>query len=309
MIFSNQLGKLDGYTSEEAVRTIANHIRKMQEEMEYRLMTLDSSNISEISLDETKVLLKGQPLQNVLQDNEGMSVLEQTVNELRATVADVSGNYTTLSATVNGLQSTVSGYQTAVDGYAAQVSTFNQTVNGFNTTVSKYQTAVKGYAAQVSSFNQEADAIYAVVSDLQDGMSASLYLGTDGLVYTDNDGKVTIKGGNLDASTVTASSLKGNTISVMLGDVTFAEMSAAANSDGRYAFELNGVGGIRLHGEYGKVYLQSYTKDSSVDGAHITLNDEFCSLGGKLMVGTKAYGYEADLPSRGEDGQVFFLLS
>lgn len=307
MIFSNQLGKLDGYTSEEAVRTIANHIRKMQEEMEYRLMTLDSSNISEISLDETKVLLKGQPLQNVLQDNEGMSVLEQKVNELRATVAAVSGNYTTLSLTVEGLQSTVSGYEATVNGYAAQVSTFNQTVNGFNTTVSNYQTAVNGYAAQVSSFNQEANAIYAVVSNLQTGMSASLRLGTDGLVYTDNDGKVTIKGGNLDASTVTASSLVGGEIKVKQGDSDYGRFLVGANSANNYGFEMRSKKGLRLLGEGGNVFLQAYSDNELIDGAHITINSYAVSLGGVLVISKKAYGDE--LPEYGEDGQVFFLLS
>jgi hypothetical protein len=292
MIFSNQLGKLDGYTSEEAVRTIANHIRKMQEEMEYRLMTLDSSNISEISLDETKVLLKGQPLQNVLQDNEGMSVLEQTVNGLRATVADVSGNYTALSATVNGLQA-------EVGNHSSTITTLTVVSNGLS---SRVDTLEGDYSTLVETSNE----IYGVVYDMQDDVGHMLKLDSKGVYIVDNDGNVvSIHGGQIDASTVTASSLKGNTISVKNGIVDYAYMYVGSNSVGTDAFELVGTSGLRLLGA-GNVYLQSYCYDDRYS-AHITIGDNYVSLGGNLMVGPKAYGY--DPPKYGEDGQVFFLLS
>lgn len=295
MIFSNQLGKLDGYTSEEAVRTIANHIRKMQEEMEYRLMTLDSSNISEISLDETKVLLKGQPLQNVLQDNEGMSVLEQKVNELRATVADVSGNYTALSATVNGLQSTVSSH-------SGSISNLVQTANNISASVSSLD-------GKYTSLKASADGLNTAVVDLVNKQAAMLYVDAEsGFIFSnETGGKVIIDGGNLNAATVTASSLVGGEIKVKQGDSDYGRFLVGANSANNYGFEMRSKKGLRLLGEGGNVFLQSYSDNELIDGAHITINSYAISLGGVLVISKKAYGY--DLPKYGEDGQVFFLLS
>ena len=53
-IFSKQLGKLSSDT-QVAIKEIANHIRLMQEDLEYKLLNLDSSNIIEIDTDITNV--------------------------------------------------------------------------------------------------------------------------------------------------------------------------------------------------------------------------------------------------------------
>ena len=71
MIFSSQLKKLDGLSTEERLKTISNHLRKMQEELEYRLSVLDSSNISEIDADETSIYTGGEDIRNIITDTNG----------------------------------------------------------------------------------------------------------------------------------------------------------------------------------------------------------------------------------------------
>lgn len=88
MIFTSQLGMLDGKTEKEAIASIANHLRRMQEELEYRLCVLDSSNITEITAGSTKIKTEdGKDLVNLILGSDGaMSAMEQTVNGLKVTV-------------------------------------------------------------------------------------------------------------------------------------------------------------------------------------------------------------------------------
>lgn len=54
-IFTTQLSRLNYTNPTEAIRSMANHIRYIQEQLEYTLMNLDSSNITEIETDVTNV--------------------------------------------------------------------------------------------------------------------------------------------------------------------------------------------------------------------------------------------------------------
>lgn len=55
MVFTTQLGNLAGKSEMEAIMEIANHIRRLQDELEYRLSNLDSSNITEIDASDTVI--------------------------------------------------------------------------------------------------------------------------------------------------------------------------------------------------------------------------------------------------------------
>ena len=75
MVFSKKLDSLDRLSGSDAIKQLANHIRVMQEELEYRLMVLDSSNIAEIDLGETNVMTTdGNSLHKVLSDASGKVV-------------------------------------------------------------------------------------------------------------------------------------------------------------------------------------------------------------------------------------------
>lgn len=54
-IFSKQLQKVDYTNPSEAIRLMANHIKYIQEQLEYTLMNLDSRNITEIETDVTDI--------------------------------------------------------------------------------------------------------------------------------------------------------------------------------------------------------------------------------------------------------------
>lgn len=54
-IFAQQLQRVDGNNPQEAVRKMANHIKYIQEQLEYTLMNLDSRNVIEIDTDKTSI--------------------------------------------------------------------------------------------------------------------------------------------------------------------------------------------------------------------------------------------------------------
>lgn len=54
-IFTQSLKKVDTQNPAEALKDMANHIRYIQEQLEWTLMNLDSSNITEIETDKTNI--------------------------------------------------------------------------------------------------------------------------------------------------------------------------------------------------------------------------------------------------------------
>ena len=59
MIFHNQLRQLNYANTGEALKHMSNHIRYIQERLEYTLMNLDSSNITEIDTSQTNISASG----------------------------------------------------------------------------------------------------------------------------------------------------------------------------------------------------------------------------------------------------------
>lgn len=58
-VFANQLKKLDYGNPKAALREMANHIKYIQEQLEYTLMNLDSRNVREIETDVTEIVSSG----------------------------------------------------------------------------------------------------------------------------------------------------------------------------------------------------------------------------------------------------------
>lgn len=54
-IFTRSLRKIDASDSQTAIKEMANHIRYIQEQLEYTLLNLDSQNIREIDTDDTTI--------------------------------------------------------------------------------------------------------------------------------------------------------------------------------------------------------------------------------------------------------------
>lgn len=55
-IFSQSLQKIDYNNPQEALKKMANHIKYLQEQLEYTLLNLDSRNINEIDTDKTTII-------------------------------------------------------------------------------------------------------------------------------------------------------------------------------------------------------------------------------------------------------------
>lgn len=54
-IFSQQLQRVDAAKPQEAIKKMANHIKYIQEQLEYTLLNLDSRNVIEIDTDKTTI--------------------------------------------------------------------------------------------------------------------------------------------------------------------------------------------------------------------------------------------------------------
>ena len=54
-VFAQQLRRIDEKNPQTAVKQMANHIRYIQEQLEYTLMNLDSRNVIEIDTDKTAI--------------------------------------------------------------------------------------------------------------------------------------------------------------------------------------------------------------------------------------------------------------
>ena len=54
-IFTQSLQRIDTSNPQDAIKKMANHIKYIQEQLEYTLMNLDSRNINEIDIDKTPI--------------------------------------------------------------------------------------------------------------------------------------------------------------------------------------------------------------------------------------------------------------
>lgn len=54
-IFTQALQRIDTANPPEAIKKMANHIKYIQEQLEYTLLNLDSRNINEIDIDKTTI--------------------------------------------------------------------------------------------------------------------------------------------------------------------------------------------------------------------------------------------------------------
>lgn len=55
MIFTQSLQKIDENDPKSAIKKMANHIKYLQEQLEYTLLNLDSQNIAELDLGKTTI--------------------------------------------------------------------------------------------------------------------------------------------------------------------------------------------------------------------------------------------------------------
>ena len=238
MIFTQQLDVLDGRTDKEAIKSIANHIRRMQEELEYRLSVLDSSNISQIDMEQTSILTAGGELRNILQDQDGRySGLQQTIDGLAVRVGDAEGSVTSLSATTAGLQSTVASHTTGISDLQSTISQTASTVGAIVQGIG--QNGKVTAASIVMAINQAAEGSSSFI-----GLSAdAVNISSEYVMFSDleNSGYTYINGDNIRTGTIRA--------------VNFV---ASGSMDGgtSYSFVLEDSGGYTI-GNIGYQYVSA----------------------------------------------------
>ena len=291
MIFSSQLGKLDGYTNEQAVKAVANHLRKVQEELEYRLSVLDSSNITEIDTNITK--MSGPLVEIVSEAEDSVAALTFTSRAISAKVGNLETGHNALA------EMTASSFTTAFGNEVYNVASY------FQQEASKITAKVQGEMAQMeSSFSIQMNAISGVVSDLQTGQSASLTLNSSGVIVRANGTSTTINGGNIYVDTLYGSKIYLKDSSGNAGAVfTLSDASstyAPKVSVGCAAFSVDTTG------YSGSIYLHSGTGANLLLGSGSLGQTAICKLSGApFVIDSNSFGNA--LPTGHTAGQVFFL--
>lgn len=287
MIFSSSLGSVEKYTTEAAIKSIANHVRRLQEELEYRLAHLDSTNINEINADETTIT--GGPItlisknqdeiaklhltdQQIVASVQGLggdvSTLKQTANSLTATVQAQGGSISTLQQTANSLTATVQAQggsistlqQTAgsltatVQSLSGDVSTLKQTASGLTSTV-------QAQGGKISTLEQTATGLTASVSGLGN-QYAALALTVDGFTVTDAGGTTRIKGSSVETETlhVKAANIDGT---LTAGQINLSGSISWADLDSGVQSSISNAGG------YSKSQIKTFINESLVASPNI----------------------------------------
>ena len=278
MIFSSQLKKLDGMSTEESLKTVSNHLRKMQEELEYRLSVLDSSNISEINADQTNIFASGENINNVLKDQSGnLSQLTQTVTGLSSTVQNQSGDISRLQQTATSLSSTISNQagdisalQQTAEGLTSTVSSQSGTLSTLQQTAESLTSTVASQGDSISVLQQTDSQLSATVSSLSSNLSTTLKLDNSGLYITNQAGQtVTISGSQIDASTIKVSNLYGSYIYLksQYGNYYYNAglFSVTGSASSNFAVDLTSYGALRMTASYGDTFVGS-------DSGYVTLS-------------------------------------
>ena len=99
-IFTQSLQKIDYSNPQDAIKKMANHIKYMQEQMEYTLHNLDSGNVIEIDTDKTTITDStgvtniGSYIQLTGANGEGFTVGKNTSGKFEFAVKGSGGKQT-----------------------------------------------------------------------------------------------------------------------------------------------------------------------------------------------------------------------
>ncbi len=96
-IFTQSLQKIDASNPQDAIKKMANHIKYIQEQLEYTLLNLDSRNIAEIDTDKTTITDStgstsiGSYIQLKGSDGESFTVGKNSSGRFEFSVKDADG--------------------------------------------------------------------------------------------------------------------------------------------------------------------------------------------------------------------------
>ena len=284
-VFSKTLGNIN-YNDPESLKTLANHIRVMQEELEYRLANLDSSNVSEINMDDT----------NVFSSKGG---LVQLLNETEESVAQLTLKNDEIASKVTE----------ELDGVEERISTVEQTSESITATVEDLakgaEHALKldangvyivdgaGNVVTISGGQIEADSIY----------TNALHLGGDMVIHSTANGNVI--GGYVGYS---ASLNDGTTSGMHIASADRQSDIAVTGNGARILYHGNycavTIGGVAFHvndGTTGRTFACSsdaFFPDRGVSGdvtCGNALNKWTDIYGNNIMINTSDRNQKKDI--------------
>lgn len=280
-IFTQSLRKVDTANPTEAIKSMASHIRYIQEQLEYTLMNLDSSNIISIDTDDTQ--LSGSSF-------EGLGDLQRTVNGLASTVSSQNSSISALQQTSNSLSASVQDLKTGEATYlrmdASGVSVVDG--NGRAVTISKGNLSLTG-------------AIYwsDLGSDAQGQVNAANGTASSALSVAQQIANGTYSGGTfINGTCIYSPTIYGNTFNVM----------PRYSSDTSGSFNIYGYHGASQFQFLSIQYYSStapYINFTSPGGAYAQFNFSSTHFYGSVCMPSS---YGTSLPGSGSTGQVFFLL-
>lgn len=281
-------------SDKENLDTVVNYLFVLLEQLRYTLGNLDTENFNETALEEFVNIIT-EPIYFQLQDDEenianlmvqadsfstrlqdaenNVSTLTQTSTALASRLQSAEGNISNLSQTADSLTSQVQ----SLDG---SVSTLSQTVSSLRLSVSNGGTSS---TIQLLSNNVS--------------ISSQTITLTGYVTFTDlsTSGKTTIHGDNIMTGTLTASKLKGQTVSLLNSSgTTVGEMTLSGSTTGSYSVELASYAAMKIiankSNSYGTsaVYITDGTWHIQIGGAasgvyckgaFIPSNDDTYSLG------------------------------
>lgn len=210
-VFSSQLGKVEKLDEQDALKSIANHIRKIQEELEYRLANLDSENITSLDASQTQISTVGGNLNQVLQDAAGnISLLERTADGLSSLVSDNTGAISALQQTAAGISSVVSAQGESISSLEQTASSLTSSISSINGDISSLQQTVNGFSLSVS--NGSSSSTIKLMSGSTVISSKSIQF-TGGVVFKSDlstAGNTTINGSNITTGTIKSINIYGS---------------------------------------------------------------------------------------------------
>ena len=171
-------------------------------------------------------------------------------------------------------------------------------INTAQTTANNANTAASNAQSTADSAKSKADSAYTRATNAEDAVDRWTYGNT---TYID--------GSKIMTGTVMASDLLGGTVGLLDSNediVGSIDITRTMDGTGLSISTTYGRGGIRIESA-GNIYLGTYYNPFIMLGRDENDNDVVSLGGGTLVVGSKMYGNS--LPSFGQYGQLFFLIS
>ena len=239
----------------------------------------------------------GVKIDGLLEITNGLENGTTTINGACIKTGKIDAQYLNLTGaiTFGDLDSSAQG----------KINTAQTTANNANTAASNAQstansakTAASNAQSTADSAQSTADSAYTRAMNAENAVDRWTYGST---TYID--------GSKIMTGTVMASDLLGGSVGLLDSNedvVGSIDITRTMDGTGLSISTTYGRGGIRIESA-GNIYLGTYFNPFIMLGRDEDGNDVVSLGGGKLVVGSKMYG--DSLPSSGQYGQLFFLIS